>query len=141
LRVGEAIHAQEKFSYLPSFGCLFLSPLNLWSNDISNIISNEQEILESISSLSKRYADIIFGLPQEYFSSTKPMTYAITILLLNTSNEYRQELKKRLFAFDDQQNEIIHIYFSKKSLLYYLPLVLIYIVVFFYIYYSVCKFK
>jgi hypothetical protein len=128
-------------SYLPSFGCLFLSPLNLWSNDISKIISNEQEILESISSLSKRYTDIIFGLPQEYISLSKPMTYAITILLMNTSTEYRQELRKRLVALDDQQDDIIHIYFSRKSFVYYLPLVLIYIVVFLYIYYSVSKCK
>jgi hypothetical protein len=129
-------------SYLPSFNCLFLSPLNLWSNDVSNIINNEREILESIPSLSKRYADIIFGIPQEYFSSKKPLTYAITLLLNNASNEYRQDLKKRLFALDEQQqqNDIIHIYFSRKSLLYYLPLLLIYIVVFLYIYYSVCKY-
>jgi ABC-type multidrug transport system permease subunit len=129
-------------SYLPSFGCLFLSPLNLWSNDISNLINNEGEILESIPSLSKRYADIIYGIPQEYFSSKKSLTYAITILLNNASNEYRQDLKKRLFALDEQQqDDIIHIFFSRKSLLYYLPLLLIYIVVFLYIYYSVCKFN
>lgn len=128
-------------SYLPSFGCLFLSPLNLWSNDISNIIRNEREILESIPSLSKRYADIIFGIPQKYFSSKKSLTYAITLLLTNTSNEYRQDLRKLLFALEDQQqsDEIIHIYFSRKPLLYYLPLILIYIVVFLYIYYSVSK--
>ncbi|CAF1533001.1 unnamed protein product [Rotaria magnacalcarata] len=142
LRVGEPINAQQMTSYLPSFGCLFLSPLNLWSNDLSNIISNEREILESIPTLSKRYADIIFGIPQEYFSSHKPLTYAITLLLNNASNEYRQDLKKRLFALDEQQkDDIIHIYFSRKSLLYYLPLVLIYIVVFLYIYYSVSQFE
>jgi hypothetical protein len=127
--------------YLPSFSCLFLSPLNLWSNDVSNIINNERDILESIPSLSKRYADIIFGIPQEYFSSKKPLTYAITLILNNASNEYREHLKKQLFALDEhQQDDIIHIYFSRKSLLYYLPLILIYIVVFLYIYYSVCKY-
>ncbi|CAM4939423.1 unnamed protein product [Rotaria socialis] len=142
LRVGEPINTQQMASYLPSFGCLFLSPLNLWSNDLSNIISNEREILESIPTLSKRYADIIFGIPQEYFSSHKPLTYAITLLLNNASNEYRQDLKKRLFALDEQQkDDIIHIYFSRKSLLYYLPLVLIYVVVFLYIYYSVSQFE
>ena len=143
LRVGEPINAQQMNSYLPSFGCLFLSPLNLWSNDISNIINNEREILELIPSLSKRYADIIFGIPQKYFSSTKPLTYAITLLLTNASNEFRQDIKKRLFALEEQttsQDDIIHIYFSKKPLLYYLPLVLIYIVVFLYIYYSVSKY-
>jgi hypothetical protein len=128
-------------SYLPSFSCLVLSPLNLWSNNVLNIRNNEREILESIPSLSKRYADIIFGIPQEYFSSKKPLTYAITLILNNASNEYRQDLKKRLFALDEQQqDDIIHIYFSRKSLLYYLPLLLIYIVVFLYIYYSVCKY-
>ena len=129
-------------SYLPSFGCLLLSPLNLWSNDISNINSNERELLETIPSLSKRYADIIFGIPQEYFSSKKSFTYAITLVLNNASYEYRQDLKKRLFALDEQQqDDIIHIYFSRKSFLYYLPLVLIYIVVFLYIYYSVSKYS
>jgi len=128
-------------SYLPSFSCLFLSPLNLWSNDVLNIINNERDILESIPSLSKRYADIIFGIPQEYFSSKKSLTYAITLILNNASNEYREHLKKQLFALDEQrQDDIIHIYFSRKSLLYYLPLLLIYIVVFLYIYYSVCKY-
>jgi len=144
LRVGEPINAQQMNSYLPSFGCLFLSPLNLWSNDISNIINNEREILELIPSLSKRYADIIFGIPQKYFSSTKPLTYAITLILTNASNEFRQDIKKRLFALEEQttsQDDIIHIYFSKKPLLYYLPLVLIYIVVFLYIYYSVNQFE
>ena len=130
-------------SYLPSFGCLLLSPLNLWSNDISNLINHEREILETIPSLSKRYADIIFGIPQEYFSSKKPLNYAVTLLLNNASHEYREDLKKRLSAFDEpsQQDDIIHIFFSRKSLLYYLPLVLIYIVVFLYIYYSVCQFE
>jgi hypothetical protein len=142
LRVGEAINAQQMSSYLPSFGCLLLSPLNLWSNDVSNINSNEREILETIPSLSKRYADIIFGIPQEYFSSKKSFTYAITLVLNNASDEYRQDLKKRLFALDEQQqDDIIHIYFSRKSFLYYLPLVLIYIVVFLYIYYSVSKYS
>lgn len=127
--------------YLPSFGCLILSPLNLWSNDLSKINDNEREMFESIPSLPKRYADIIFGIPQEYFLSNKPLTYAITLLLNNASNEYRKDLKKRLFALDEQQkDDIIHIYFSRKSLLYYLPLVLIYIVVFLYIYYSVSKY-
>jgi hypothetical protein len=141
LRVSEAINAQQMLSYLPSFSCLFLSPLNLWSNDVSNIINNERDILESIPSLSKRYADIIFGIPQEYFSSKKSLTYAITLILNNASNEYREHLKKQLFALDEQrQDDIIHIYFSRKSLLYYLPLLLIYIVVFLYIYYSVCKY-
>ncbi|CAF3748490.1 unnamed protein product [Rotaria sordida] len=149
LRVGEPINVQQMIPYLPSFGCLILSPLNLWSNDISNIKNNEHEILESISSLSKRYVDIIFGIPQKYFSSNKPLTYAITLMLNNASNEYRQDLKKRLFALDEskqqqqqqQQDDIIHIYFSRKSLLYYLPLILIYIVVFLYIYYSVSQFE
>lgn len=143
LRVGEPINAQQMTSYLPSFTCLFLSPLNLWSNDQSNIKNNEQDILESIPSLSKRYTDIIFGIPQEYFSSKKSLTYAITLILTNASNEYRQDLKRKLFALDEQpqqQDDIIHIYFSRKSLLYYLPLLLIYIVVFLYIYYSVCKY-
>ena len=144
LRVGEPINAEQMNSYLPSYGCLFLSPLNLWSNDISNIIRNEREILESIPFLSKRYADIIFGIPQKYFSSKKSLTYAITLLLTNTSKEYREDLKKRLLALDEQDqqisDEIIHIYFSKKPFIYYLPLVLIYIVVFLYIYYSVSKF-
>jgi hypothetical protein len=142
LRVSEPINAQQMSSYLPSFGCLFLSPLNLWSNHLSNIINNEQEILESIPSLSKRYADIIFGIPQEYISSKKPFNYAITLLLNNASIQYRQDLKRQLSALDEQQqqqHDIIHIYFSRKSLLYYLPLLLIYIVVFLYIYYSVCK--
>jgi hypothetical protein len=142
LRVGEAINAQQLMSYLPSFGCLFLSPLNLWSNDLSNIINNnEGDILETIPSLSKRYTDIIFGIPQKSFSSKKSLTYAITLMLNNASYEYRQDLKKRLFINDEQEkDEIIHIYFSRKSLLYYLPLVLIYIVVFLYIYYSVSKY-
>ncbi|CAF1403977.1 unnamed protein product [Adineta steineri] len=144
LRVSEPINAQQYMSYLPSFGCLFLSPLNLWSNDISNLKQNEHNFLELLPSLSKRYTDIIFGIPQEYFSSKKSLTYAITLILNNASNEYRQDLKKRLFALDEQQqqqNDIIHIYFSRKSLLYYLPLLLIYIVVFLYIYYSVSQFE
>ncbi|UJR38440.1 hypothetical protein I4U23_031108 [Adineta vaga] len=141
LRVNEPINAQQIMSYLPSFGCLFLSPLNLWSNDISDLKIHEHERLEYLSSISKRYADIIFGIPQD---SKNSLTYAITLLLNNASNEYRQDLKKRLFALDDQQqqqNDIIHIYFSRKSLLYYLPLLLIYIVVFLYIYYSVSQFE
>lgn len=132
-------------AYLPSYGCLFLSPLNLWSNDFSNLLNNEREILESIPLLTKRYADIIFGIPQDYFASNRLFTYAITLVLNNASNEYRQDLKKRLFALDEQQqqqqDDIIHIYFSRKSLLYYLPLLLIYIVVFLYIYYSVSKYS
>lgn len=142
LRISEPINAQQMFSYLPSFGCLILSPLNLWSNDISNLIDHERDILERIPSLSKRYADIIFGIPQEYFSRKKPLNYAMTLLLTNASNEYRDNLLKRLFALDEHdQDDIIHIFFSRKSLLYYLPLVLIYIVVFLYIYYSVCQFE
>lgn len=144
LRISEPSNIQQMKSYLPSYGCLFLSPLNLWSNDLTKMqIDDEETILERISSFSKRYSDIIFGIPQEYFSSTKPLTYAITLLLTNASNEYRQHLSKRLSALDDQQlnQEIIHIYFSRKSFLYYLPLLLIYIVVFLYIYYSVCQFE
>lgn len=145
LRVGEPSNAQQIKGFLPSYGCLFLSPLNLWSNDLTKMqIEDEETNLERISSFSKRYSDIIFGIPREYFSSSsKPLTYAVTLLLTNASNEYRSHLKKRLSALDDQQlnQEIVHIYFSRKSFLYYLPLLLIYIVVFLYIYYSVCQFE
>ena len=96
LRVGEPINAPQLTSYLPSFGCLLLSPLNLWSNDLFNLVRHEDEILESIPSLSKRYADIVFGVPYKYVTSTKSFTYAITLLLTNASNEYRQDLKRRL---------------------------------------------
>ena len=116
LRVGEPINTQQMNAYLPSFACLFLSPLNIWSNDLSNIISNEREILETIPSLSKRCADIIFGIPQEFFSSKKSLTYVITLLLTNASKEFRQDLKKSLSALDEQsaiQDDIIHIYFWK----------------------------
>lgn len=141
LRVGEPINAHQLSSYLPSFGCLLLSPLNLWSNDVGKLQVNEAERLELLPSLSKRYADLIFGIPQEYFPSKKPFAYAVTLILNNASSEYRQDLKRRLFALEEQQEEdILHIYFSRKSLLYYLPLLLIYIVVFLYIYYSVSKY-
>ncbi|CAF1559634.1 unnamed protein product, partial [Adineta ricciae] len=80
LRISEPINAQQMMSYLPSYGCLFLSPLNLWSNDVSNLKEDEHERLEYLSSLSKRYADIIFGIPQDFSSSSKQsFTYAITL--------------------------------------------------------------
>lgn len=143
LRVSEPINAQQWNSYLPSFGCLCLSPFNLWSNDLSKFLHDEEELLQRISSLPKRYADLLFGIPQKTISSRKSFSYAMTLLLTNASIEFRQDLKKRLFALDDSSTmppeEIIHIYFSKKPLIYYLPLVLIYIVVFLYIYYSVSK--
>jgi hypothetical protein len=41
-------------------------------------------------SLSKRYKDIMFGIPQELNSLNKSVTYAITILFINTSNEYQE---------------------------------------------------
>ncbi|CAF0855498.1 unnamed protein product [Didymodactylos carnosus] len=172
LHVTESSNVYLK-QYLPNYGCLLLSPLNIWNNDITKLYDDSspldtiQQILTSSSSDQQQsfgsrrrrrrlFNDITFGVPyrliqNEFGRQEYQMTYAITLLLMNASSNYLQILKERLeskyYLSANNNNtiqddtDIFHVHFSRKSFVYYLPLVLLYLVVFLYIYYSVSQFE
>ncbi|TRY79121.1 hypothetical protein TCAL_05977 [Tigriopus californicus] len=147
---------------LPEYGCLAISPANVWRKDPSafqmdaNIVAtvfNYQRSREGHSSL----ADLMFGMRQRDTGLTQyPMrnrqrvlTYAVTLALKNYDSKFVQSLRSHLqdlyplHAENNSQfvsDELVHVYYPSRS--YYtelLPFCLVLLLLFLYVYFSCNK--
>ena len=145
---------------LPDYGCLILSPANIWRRDpttyqedpsVVETVFNFQRSREGHSSL----ADIMFGLRQRDTGLTKYpvnnrqriITYSVTVVLRQHKPQFIAALKKHLkalypMATDSEVNNTstVHIYFPEKlNGEEYIPYTITIGAVFVYVYYSCNK--
>jgi len=145
---------------LPDYGCLILSPANIWRKDpttyqedgnIVDTVFNFQRSREAHSSL----ADIMFGLRQRDTGLTKypvnnrqrTITYSITVLLRQNKPHFISALKKHLKTLyplhadgDVNNTKTVHIHFPERfNGAEYIPYTLTIGMLFFYVYYSFNK--
>lgn len=163
---GAAPSARSFQHLLPEFNCLILSPANLWRLDetkfrddaqfLDTIFSYKNPMVEVRSSM----ADILFGVPlknsglKKYPVKTRSrvLTFALTIILKTPSEPLLADLRSRLqshFPLHSSTHEsssmaarrqIVHIYYPERSnYLELIPLTFVYVMLFFYIYFSVRK--
>jgi len=145
---------------LPDYGCLILSPANIWGKDpttyqedgnIVDTVFNFQRSREGHSSL----ADIMFGLRQRDTGLTKypvnnrqrTITYSVTVLLRQNKPHFISALKNHLKTLyplysdgDVNNTKIVHIHFPERfNGAEYIPYTLTIGMLFFYVYYSFSK--
>ena len=145
---------------LPDYGCLILSPANIWRRDptsyqedanIVDTVFNFQRSREGHSSL----ADLMFGLRQRDTGLTKypvnnrqrTITYGVTIVFRQHKPHFIAALTKHLkhiypLAADSEVNKsgIVHIHFPEQlNGEEYIPYTLTILAVFVYVFYSLNK--
>ncbi|KAJ8314345.1 hypothetical protein KUTeg_008906 [Tegillarca granosa] len=163
LRVPEVLSTVKAKSVLPEYACLELSPANLWHRDLSKF-KNDAEILQMIYG-SHRQAletppyvrDILFGVPwkdsgiSRYFirNQQRTITFGVTIVMKKYDPGFLNSLKKKLEntypetiknVNNTKIDYIVHIHYKEvKVFVDYMLLILTYIVLLMYIYFSVRK--
>jgi len=145
---------------LPDYGCLILSPANIWRRDpttyqedpsIVNTVFNFQRSHEGHTSL----ADLVFGLRQRDTGLTKypvnnrqrTITFSVTIVLRQHKPQFIKALRKHLktiypLTADSEVNNTgtVHIHFPEQlNGEEYIPYTLTILAVFVYVYYSCNK--
>ncbi|CAL1263212.1 unnamed protein product [Larinioides sclopetarius] len=163
LQVSEPID-KPTADVLPSYGCLIISPSNIWKNDLLKF-KNDPDIIKSIftgkySTDPAGFREVLFGVPfketgiKKLFMRNRPriITYAFTVAFQTYNANYLKSLseyfKSRFenhpypgnvsFSFED--SNIVHIQFQDlHTLVEFVPLVIAYVVLFLYIYFSVYK--
>lgn len=161
-RVSEATSARYIKDLLPEYSCMVLSPANLWQSNLQRF--RDDEVLRTIF---KRHGqaletppypkDILFGLPwtntgiSRYFIRNKQRTisYAVTLVLKKYDHKFLDALKKKLIDwYPETVNNvnltepvnIVHVHYQEiKFMSEYTYLVVTYIVLFLYLYFSVSK--
>ena len=146
-------------NYLPEFSCLYISPTNFWLNS-RILFKNDENILEKLN--NKRYRDILFGIrwsdfmqTYTYNNETTIITLAITIALKTYDQELMKEFRLKLQDKFQTQNlndnnnnnniklftplNFLHLQYMTQSYWYYIPYASLFILLFLYIYISVCK--
>ncbi|XP_054714405.1 sterol regulatory element-binding protein cleavage-activating protein-like [Uloborus diversus] len=150
---------------LPHYGCLIISPSNIWKNDISSF-KGDPDIIRKIfdqrdSSVdSSSFRDVLFGVPfketgiKRLFVRNRPriITYAFTIVFQTYNANFLQSLAEKIHekfptnpypenvTYDPSEGNIVHVQFQDlHTLLEFVPLVIAYVILFLYIYFSVCK--
>ncbi|XP_077514894.1 SREBP cleavage activating protein isoform X3 [Amblyomma americanum] len=151
-------------SSLPQYGCLILSPTYVWKQDY-NSFQHDSQLLMSIfnqkdeTSNSYYLREILFGVPWKETGIKKfcvrnrqrVITFAVTIVLKKWEPSVVHSLEDKLHhsfpghphnssAKDQEEREIVHVHFQyQHTLAEFMPLGTIYVILFFYIYYSVRK--
>jgi hypothetical protein len=156
-------HWATTTNILPDYGCLILSPANLWqreprtfqmdANVISTVFNYQKYQREGHSSL----ADLMFGLRQRDTGITKypvrnrqrVITYAVTIAFVRYNPAFVQALRDHLrkayplsdelVSDNDTIKEVVHLHFtpSRQSHAEWIPFVITILMLFFYVYFSV----
>ncbi|KAJ2954548.1 hypothetical protein O0L34_g2832 [Tuta absoluta] len=146
---------------LPEYGCLLLSPANLWQQSLqtysldSNIIStvyNHQNMQKGKVSI----AEMAFGLQlrdtgvKRYPLRARPrvLTYALTIFYRHADHRFIQSLTKKLKDMYPLYQDNPHSHMDEVTLVYYpgqfnyhelVPLMITFVGLFLYVYFSVRK--
>ncbi|KAL9968180.1 hypothetical protein ACROYT_G026523 [Oculina patagonica] len=152
--------------YLPSKGCLLLSPANLWNRDIKRF-NQDASVLDDLYLDRGRTAfnigvkEFILGLPLKQTGIYPSMQtdgphhviqYGLTLVLSSHDSRYIDELSKQLknkFPLasptekDDNINKdnVVHIYYKgeDREFIEFAPLCVTYFIVFLYLAFSVGK--
>ncbi|XP_052246747.1 sterol regulatory element-binding protein cleavage-activating protein-like [Dreissena polymorpha] len=163
LRVSEPVWGRHTEKLLPEYGCLLLSPANLWLKNRDRFIA-DKEVLKTIY---KRYnqaldappglRDILFGLPwkqtgvSRYFIRNRQRTisYAITLVLKSYEERFVSGLLRHLESLypetagnanNSEVDHIVHLHYKNVNIYFeYTHLIVLYLVVLLYIYFSVKK--
>lgn len=151
---------------LPQYGCLILSPTYVWKQDYNNF-RHDSQLLMSIfnqkdeTSNSYYLREILFGVPWKETGIKKfcvrnrqrVITFAITIVLKKWDPSVVHSLEEKLHQAypahspnassrdrEGGEQELVHVHFQyQHTLAEFVPLGTIYVILFFYIYYSVRK--
>ncbi|GAB6026796.1 hypothetical protein CHUAL_013289 [Chamberlinius hualienensis] len=160
MHISESVAKKIK-DHLPSYGCLIVSPANIWKQNMQ-LLRDDPEIVRSVVSLGQKPADpssslsvILFGIPWSEIAvkSANPknrpklMSFALTIIMKEYNPLFMQGLEERLRrSFPLIQNQsitngnITHIYFcGQYGVVEFVPLIVAYVILFLYIYFSVRK--
>ncbi|KAF8795037.1 Sterol regulatory element-binding protein like [Argiope bruennichi] len=163
LQVSEPIDKQT-IDVLPSYGCLIISPSNLWKNDLLRF-KNDPDIIKTIfagkySTDPASFREVLFGVPfketgiKKLFMRNRPriITYAFTVAFQTYNANYLKSLSEYVksrfenypypenVSFNFEDSNIVHIQFQDlHTLVEFVPLVIAYVVLFLYIYFSVYK--
>lgn len=159
--------------HLPMYGCLCVSPANIWRLNAQNFL-DDGDVVGTVLSLGRKgvtdfstsLADVLFGVPWKETAIKKSsvenrrrrvLTYAITVVMSKYDAAFVQGLETRLLQsfppirLDEQQQQsalmssggggnITHVYFyGDYGLFDFIPLVVTYVILFLYIYFSVRK--
>ncbi|KAL4222496.1 hypothetical protein ACF0H5_018535 [Mactra antiquata] len=163
LRVSEPLNSKPNEDILPKYGCLVLSPANLWQKDRKRFL-DDKDVLKTIY---KRYnqaleappgiRDVLFGLPwkqtglSRYFIRNRQRTisFAITLVLKSYDESFTNGLRSRLESLypatlsnvdNGQIQEIVHLHYKDINIYSeYIHLIVLYWVLLMYLYFSVKK--
>ena len=147
-------------SILPDYGCLILSPANIWRKD-SSLFQSDGNIVDTVFQLQRSreghssLADIMLGLRQRDTGMTKypvnnrqrTITYSVTVVLRQNKPQFINSLKKHLYHLyplhsEDGHNltNTVHIHFPEMfNGAEYIPYTVLLILIFLYVYYSFNK--
>ncbi|XP_038076321.1 sterol regulatory element-binding protein cleavage-activating protein-like isoform X2 [Patiria miniata] len=147
---------------LPRHNCLMVSPANVWGDNaekfrqdakLVNSIFETQGSMEAMPSIK----DLLFGVPSKYTginrfymrSRQRQISFAITLVLQTYDQTFVDGLKAHLLLRhgagnvqqeDKEREQIVHIYYQdEKGLLELSPLIIIYVLLLLYIYFSISK--
>ncbi|TDG49175.1 hypothetical protein AWZ03_004475 [Drosophila navojoa] len=151
----------------PEYGCLLLSPANLWTQNAQNF-TRDTNILNTIfqyHNLQKSKvsaAEMLFGLPMQdtgfkrypLRARSRIIQYALTLILNKNDPEYLDTLKEKLLRYypplnvspaaamspDEEGPTITYIFYPGEFKIWeFLPLSVAFVLVFVYVYFSVRK--
>ena len=147
-------------SILPDYGCLILSPANIWRKD-SGLFQSDGNIVDTVFQLQRSreghssLADIMFGLRQRDTGMTKypvnnrqrTITYSVTVVLRQNKPQFISSLRKHLYNLyplhsEDSHNltNTVHIHFPEMfNGAEYIPYTVLLTLLFLYVYYSFNK--
>lgn len=163
LRVSEPLQSKHSEGLLPQYSCLILSPANMWQKSLARFLEDK----EVLSTIYKRYnptldarpgiRDVLFGLPWQqtgisrYFIRNRQRTisFAITIVL----KEYDESFVKSLRSYlenvypdtasnvnNSEIDHVVHLHYKDVNIYFeYTHLIVLYLVLLLYIYFSVKK--
>ncbi|XP_071803083.1 sterol regulatory element-binding protein cleavage-activating protein-like isoform X2 [Asterias amurensis] len=154
--------ADEFKGTMPSHNCLMVSPANVWGDSVEtfqkdaklvNTIFKSHHGMEVQSSIK----DLLFGIPSKYTginrfyvrSRQRQIAYAITIVFQTYNETFIEGLKQHLLQRygvgsvqqdETEKEQVVHIYYQhEKGLLEMSPLIIIYVLLLLYIYFSISK--
>ncbi|XP_022079877.1 sterol regulatory element-binding protein cleavage-activating protein-like [Acanthaster planci] len=145
---------------LPRHNCLMVSPANVWG-DSANKFQQDAKLVNSIfekqgsMEATPSIKDLLFGIPSKYTgisrfyirSRQRQISFAITLVLQTYNQTFVEGLKEHLLRRHGDGNiqqdtkekeQIVHIYYQdEKGLIEMSPLVIIYVLLLLYIYFSI----
>ncbi|XP_037088902.1 LOW QUALITY PROTEIN: sterol regulatory element-binding protein cleavage-activating protein-like [Pollicipes pollicipes] len=146
-------------THFPRYNCLILSPAVLWKNSRARFMQDDN-IIETVVRQQKEIfykttiSNLLFGVPaketafKRIYKRQRFLTYAVTIVLKRNNPQLLSQLRTRLlelYPLHAAENvnitsDHVHIFFPARTSVYeLLPVALIYVILFIYIYFSVRK--